>query len=127
LSGSDLSGSDLSGSNLRGSNLREAGILSLGETPSGAALLYPTPDGWHMQVGCWRGSPDELRALATDFEREWPDANTVELKQFRSKYLLAILAHVDLVTEEKAHLIVELAAKWGTTVASLSETVAASA
>jgi uncharacterized protein YjbI with pentapeptide repeats len=112
LWGANLRGANLRGADLWGANLRGAGIIGLGETPSGCAILFPTSDGWVMQVGCWRGSPDDLRALIARDEG-WPEATGAEVAR-RRPYLEAVLMHVDLVTAEKAHLIDELAAKWGT-------------
>ena len=113
--GANLGGANLWGANLWGADLWGAGIVSLGETPSGWTCLYPTPDGWHMQVGCWRGSPDDLRALANNLNREWPSGCDRAERGRRAKYLLAALVHVDLITEELADLVPALAAKWGTT------------
>lgn len=107
----NLQGANLWGANLQGAHLLVAGIVGLGETPSGSALVFPTCDGWVMQVGCWRGSPDELRALiARDWD--WPEADGDEITR-RRPYLELILAHVDLIMAEKAHLITELTKKWG--------------
>ncbi len=111
LWGANLQRANLSGANLWGANLRGAGIIGLGETPSGGALIFPTPDGWVMQVGCWRGSPDDLRALIAK-DAGWPDARGTEVAR-RRPYLEAILAHVDLIVAEKADLIPALAEKWG--------------
>ncbi len=122
LRDADLRGADLRDANLRGANLRDAdlrdanlrgaGIVGLGETPSGGALIFPTPDGWVMQVGCWRGTPDALRALIAK-DDGWPEARGAEVTR-RRPYLGLILAHADLITAEKAHLIPALAEKWGT-------------
>ena len=107
----NLRDADLRDANLWGANLRSAGIIGLGETPSGGALIFPTCDGWTMQVGCWRGTPDELRALIAK-DDGWPQAQGAEVAR-RRPYLAAILAHVDLITDEFAHLIPALAEKWG--------------
>ena len=64
-----------------------------------------------MQVGCWRGSPDDLRALIAK-DDGWPEATGDEIKR-RRPYLEAVLIHVDLITAEKADLIPALAEKWG--------------
>ena len=110
--GANLEGANLEGANLRGANLWDAGIVGLGETPSGGALIFPTPDGWAMQVGCWRGSPDDLRATIAK-DDGWPEATGAEIAR-RRPYLEAVLAHVDLITAEHADLIPALAKKWST-------------
>ena len=112
LRGADLRGAGLWGAGLWGANLRDAGIIGLGETPSGGALIFPTADGWVMQVGSrWRGSPDDLRALIAK-DDGWPEARGSEVAR-RRPYLAAILTHVDLIVAEKADLIPALAEKWG--------------
>ena len=111
LWGANLRGANLWGANLRDANLRDAGIVGLGETPSGGGVLFPTYKGWIMQVGCWCGSPDDLRALIAK-DDGWPEATGDEVKR-RRPYLEAVLIHVDLITAEKADLIPALAEKWG--------------
>lgn len=103
-------GANLLGADLRGASLWGAGIVGLGETPSGGALVFPTPDGWVMQVGCWRGSPDDLRALIAK-DDGWPEARGEEVAR-RRPYLEAILTHVDLIVAEHADKVPALAAKW---------------
>jgi hypothetical protein len=63
-----------------------------------------------MQVGCWRGSPDNLRALIAKNDG-WPEARGAEIAR-RRPYLEAVLTHADLITAEKADLIPALAEKW---------------
>ena len=64
-----------------------------------------------MQVGCWRGTPEDLRKLIAK-DDGWPSARGTEVAR-RRPYLEAILMHVDLITAEFAHLVPELAEKWG--------------
>ena len=116
----DLSGANLSGANLRGANLWRAnlsgadlsgGVASLGPTPSGDVVIFPTPGGWVMQVGCWRGSPDGLRALIAR-DDGWPEARDEEVAR-RRPWLEIALAHADLVMAENPGLIGVLSAQWG--------------
>ena len=112
LWGADLRDANLWGANLWGANLRDAGVVALGATPSGNALIYPTPDGWAMCVGCWKGSPDELRSLIGQ-EHGWPEAGTTAERARRRPYLALVLAHADLVMAEQPDLVPALAEKWG--------------
>ena len=112
LRDANLRRADLSGANLWGANLRDAGVVALGATPSGNALIYPTPDGWAMCVGCWKGSPDELRSLI-DQEHGWPEASTTAERAHRRPYLALVLAHADLVMAEHPDLVPALAERWG--------------
>ncbi len=111
LRDANLWGANLRDANLWGANLRDAGIVGLGETPSGGGVLFPTYKGWIMQVGCWCGSPDDLRALIAK-DDGWTEETGDEVKR-RRPYLEAVLIHVDLITAEKADLIPALAEKWG--------------
>ena len=46
------------------------------------ALFTPTPSGWHLRVGCWDGTVEELRELiATD--DGWPEAEGEECARRR--------------------------------------------
>ena len=112
LWGANLRDADLRDADLWGANLRDAGIVGLGETPSGGALIFPTPTGWCMQVGCWQGTPDDLRELIAQ-DDGWPEASGPEIAR-RRPYLEAVLTHVDLITAEHPDLIGSLAKKWGT-------------
>ena len=112
LRDADLRGASLWGANLWGANLRDAGVVALGATPSGNALIYPTPDGWAMCVGCWKGSPDELRSLIGQ-EHGWPEASTTAERAHRRPYLALVLAHADLVMAEHPDLVPALAERWG--------------
>ena len=77
----NLRGADLQDANLRGADLGNAdlwganlpGILRVEGLPSGQVNLTPTPDGWHLTVGCWRGTPDDLRALYEALKERYGD------------------------------------------------------
>ena len=116
----DLSGSILTGANLRRADLWDAringgtrGIADLGVTPSGRVLLYPTPDGWWMQIGCWQGAPDALRELIAR-DTGWPEARGAAEIARRRPYLERALTHADLIAAEQPDTVPGLAARWGT-------------
>ena len=94
LYGANLRGADLRGANLRGANLREAdlhgaGILHIDGLPSGSATLIPDPDGWVLQIGCWRGTITELREMIAR-DDGWPEAVGAQIVERRP--MLAALA-----------------------------------
>ena len=120
LWGADLGGADLRGADLRGANLWAADLwgADLGggmpiSTPSGDGYLLPTPDGWHITIGCWRNHTlEDLRALIAD-KTEWPEATGAE-RERRRPILAAVLALAEAHTEYHADLIPALAKKWDT-------------
>ena len=115
LRGADLRGADLRGANLTGANLTGAnywGGMPI-STPSGEGYLIPTPDGWHITIGCWRNHTlDDLRALIED-RAEWPEA-TGTLRERRRPILAAVLTIAEAHAEYHADLIPALAKKWDT-------------
>jgi len=123
LQGADLQDVDLQGANLGGANLGGAYLggadlgganrltMQLRGMPSGELILFPTPDGWRLYVGCWKGTPDELRALVAQNDG-WPEARGDEIAK-RRPYLEAALALVDLHIAANPDVIADLAARWG--------------
>lgn len=114
----DLQGADLRGADLRGADLRDAllsycffGGLQISETPSGQVTLIPTCDGWRMQVGCWSGTPAELKDLISQDEG-WPVAYGKEVLR-RRPYLEAALALCEVHMADNAKVIEVLKARWG--------------
>ena len=89
LHGADLREADLSGANLHGANLHRAGILHIDGLPSGSATLIPEPDGWVLQIGCWRGTITELREMIAR-DDGWPEAVGAQIVERRP--MLAALA-----------------------------------
>ena len=85
----DLRGADLYGANLRGADLHGAGILHIDGLPSGSATLIPDPDGWVLQIGCWRGTITELREMIAR-DDGWPEAVGAQIVERRP--MLAALA-----------------------------------
>ena len=82
-------------------------------TPSGGGYLLPTPDGWRINIGCWRNRTlEDLRALIED-RAEWPEATGKE-RERRRPILAAVLALAEAHTEYHAELVPALAKKWST-------------
>ena len=118
LSGADLRWADLSGANLRWANLRGAnlrgadgGVLQISDLPSGHVITAPTPDGWHIVVGCWSGTATDLAALCDAPDEDWPEARGDE-RQRREPVLRATHALIEAHITYHAGLIEELAEKW---------------
>ena len=110
LRGANLRGADLRGANLGGANLGGGMPIS---TPSGDGYLLPTPDGWRINIGCWRNHTlEDLRALIAD-KTGWPEA-TGEERERRRPILAAVLTLAEAHTEYHAHLVTTLAKKWST-------------
>jgi Pentapeptide repeats (8 copies) len=112
LSGSNLSYSDLRGSDLRGSDL----ILSVTGLPSGHAILTPTPDGWHLRVGCWTGTTTELRTLIAA-NAGWPEAEGDQIVE-RRPMLAALADMADAWTTTRQADLDAIVAKWHATEAA---------
>ena len=113
LCGANLWGADLRGADLRGADLWGAsgGLLQIAVgLPSGGLTLYPTPDGWHLTVGCWSGTPDDLRTLIAQ-DDGWPEATGDEITR-RRPYLTAALALVDLYTADNADALAVVVDRW---------------
>ena len=127
LEGAALRDSDLWGANLWGANLRIADLRiadlegvnlpkggpacrALGETPSGMAQLVATLDGWTMRVGCWTGTPDDLRTLIAQ-DDGWPEARGDQIEE-RRPFLENVLALAEWHMEQHADYIEQLVAKW---------------
>ena len=85
----NLHEANLSGAYLHGANLHRAGILHIDGLPSGSATLIPEPDGWVLQIGCWRGTITELREMIAR-DDGWPEAVGAQIVERRP--MLAALA-----------------------------------
>ena len=105
LAGSNLAGSNLFRANLAGSDLREADLREVSvsrpllscDTPSGWLTLVPLHDHWHLRIGCWTGTTDDLRTLIAG--NDWPEAEGAE--QDKRRPVLAAIA--DLVDAHIAY------------------------
>ena len=100
LYGADLRGARLYGANLYGANLSWASVshpLLSCDTPSGWLTLVPLHDHWHLRIGCWTGTTDDLRTLIAG--DDWPQAEGAE--QDKRRPVLAAIA--DLVDAHIAY------------------------
>lgn len=114
LRGANLQDADLQGANLRRANLQNdtsGSILQIFGLYPYPAVLIPTPKGWTLRVGCWRGTPATLRELAA-LDDGWPEARGEEILR-RRPLLYAIADMCDTHIANHAGLIEELAEKWG--------------
>lgn len=83
--------------------------MQLRGIPSGEMILFPTPEGWRLHVGCWEGTTDELRELIAG--DDWPEARGVEIER-RRPYLEAALLLVDLHIANNPDVVTSLAERW---------------
>ena len=105
LRGANLYGANLSWARLYGANLREANLRGASvshpllscDTPSGRLTLVPLHDHWHLRIGCWTGTTDDLRTLIAG--DDWPEAEGAE--QDKRRPVLAAIA--DLVDAHIAY------------------------
>ena len=113
LRGADLRGADLRGAYLRGANIQDAvlSVMRVSGMPSGDLVAFPCPRGWWVRVGCWGGTPDDLRELVAA-DGGWPEARGTEIAR-RRPYLEAALALVDLHVAEHPGVIEDLSQRWG--------------
>jgi len=95
LSWARLYGADLYGADLRGASVSHP-LLSC-DTPSGRLTLVPLHDHWHLRIGCWTGTTDDLRTLIAG--DDWPQAEGAE--QDKRRPVLAAIA--DLVDAHIAY------------------------
>ena len=104
----DLWGADLWGADLYDADLRDIvvspsqlaavrwdGLTMIG-LPSGDAALIPTIGGWHLRVGCWSGTVEELRTIAL------------------SDSLLRLADICDGHIQRHTYVIADLIDRWGT-------------
>lgn len=113
----DLRYADLRGANLYGADLYDAdlrgarwGGLEINHLPSGTLHLIPTHQGWHIQLGCWYGTPEQLRDLIAQ-DDGWPEAEGDEITR-RRPYIHAALTLCDLHMQDHEDIIPTLAEKW---------------
>lgn len=113
----NLRGSYLWGADLRGAKLRYAALrgdcwdgLCIPDLPSGHLILIPTCDGWQLRVGCWRGTPNQLRTLIAQ-DQGWPEAKGEEVTR-RRPYLEAALTLCEVHMKDHADVISDLKERW---------------
>lgn len=97
--GPDMRHTKLTGANFRGANLADATLpyadlratnlpgLFLDGLPSGALVFIPTPEGWHLTIGCWSGTTTELREMIAG--DDWPEAEGEEIAVRRPALMAA--------------------------------------
>lgn len=110
LRNTDLRYANLCGVDLYDADLRYAQLIGLliDGLPSGHLTFIPTPEGWHLTIGCWEGTTDELREMIAKDEG-WPEARGKEIS-LRRPMLEAVAdaceayanANPDAVAEVKA-------------------------
>ena len=103
---------DLRGADLYDANLRDArwdGLVIDGLHPH-RILLIPTLDGWWLAIGCWWGTPDELRTLIAQ-DDGWPEARGDEIAR-RRPLLDAALTMCDAHIAGRPHIINDLKERW---------------
>lgn len=132
LRGATLQGADLRFADLRGANLRDAGLrganlwganlrganlydciwdgLQITQPPYGQVILTPTCKGWWMSIGCWDGTPEELKTLISKDEGgiEAGDENHLPCS-----YLEAVFALCEAYMKDNAKIIDDLKGIWG--------------
>lgn len=123
LEGANLRCADLSWADLWGINLTDAALcdvslrhpnncaLHIDHLPSGLVTFYPTPAGWHLQVGCWDGTLDELRDIIAK-DDGWPAARGSEV-YLRRPLLEATIALCEAHATYHQNVVPELREKWG--------------
>ncbi len=101
LRGANLLDADLGRAHVGGYKLWSVGVVHLGNTPNGNALMFPTYRGWVVQLGDkWRGSLVELRDFAEAAGGDRP-------------HLEAVLREAELEASDRPDTIRRLAIRWG--------------
>lgn len=112
LRDAELWGADLWGANLRGANLYNCiwDGLQITQPPYGQVILTPTCKGWWMSIGCWDGTPEELKTLISKDEGgiEAGDENHLPCS-----YLEAVFALCEAYMKDNAKIIDDLKGIWG--------------
>ncbi|CAB0543509.1 pentapeptide repeat-containing protein [Corynebacterium diphtheriae] len=117
LWGANLRDAGLRGANLWGANLRGANLydciwdgLQITQPPYGQVILTPTCKGWWMSIGCWDGTPEELKTLISKDEGgiEAGDENHLPCS-----YLEAVFALCEAYMKDNAKIIDDLKGIWG--------------
>lgn len=78
-----LNGAILTAVKIRGADVRNVKVrgLFLDGLPSGELAFLPTPGGWCLTIGCWRGTTDELREMIAG--NDWPEAQGEQITERR--------------------------------------------
>ncbi|MBP7621775.1 MAG: pentapeptide repeat-containing protein, partial [Gemmatimonadales bacterium] len=121
LFGADLCRANLFGANLFGANLYGANLygatwqgLRIDGLPSGQVTLAPTPVGWSLTVGCWKGNTVAGLRDIIDGKATPPGARGDEITRRRPGWIaVADLCDAHIAAHPEA--ISALADKWGVT------------
>lgn len=85
LSYADLSHANLTGASLVGANLHNTqaeDILQITGIHPRQIIVTPERDGWNINIGCWNGTANQLRALIAQ-GTGWPEAEGDEILRRR--------------------------------------------
>ena len=112
----NLFGADLRSANLRGANLDGATWqgLRIDGLPSGQVTLAPTPVGWSLTVGCWKGNTVAGLRDIIDGKANPPEARGDEITRRRPGWI-AVADLCDAHIAAHPGVIEALAEKWGVT------------
>lgn len=99
---------------LRGADMRDVKVrgLFLDGLPSGDLAFLPTPCGWCLTIGCWKGTTDELREMIAG--NDWPEAEGEQITE-RRPMLEAAAAMCDAYAAANHEALAEVkatAARW---------------
>lgn len=110
LSYADLSSAILTNAILYHANLTGVKMcgLFLKGLPSGRLSFIPTPEGWHLAIGCWEGTVDELRVMIAE-DHGWPEARGEEIAM-RRPVLKAMAATCEAFAATNHHALADVRA-----------------
>lgn len=118
LQHADLQHASLRGANLQGADLRFADLhdctwagLQIKQLPYNQAILTPTRKGWRIRIGCWDGTPEELKTIISK-DDGWVETGGDE-NHLPCAYLESILTLCEAHMKNNAKIIEDLKAKWG--------------
>lgn len=109
-----LDGAILTAVVLRNADMRDVKVrgLFLDGLPSGDLAFLPTPGGWWLTIGCWKGTTDELREMIAG--NDWPEAEGEQITE-RRPMLEAAADMCDAYAAANPEALVEVkatAARW---------------
>lgn len=113
LSDADMGGANLDGATLAGANLAGArgGVLQITGAHPYQAIYTPTPDGWHLTIGCWTGTTTELRELAAG--DDWPDTRDPDEQEALRPVLVGIADLCDAHAARNQKVLDAVIEEWG--------------
>ncbi|OLN14879.1 hypothetical protein BUE64_10515 [Corynebacterium diphtheriae subsp. lausannense] len=118
LQGADLQHASLRDADLQGADLRFADLhdctwagLQIKQLPYNQAILTPTRKGWRIRIGCWDGTPEELKTIISK-DDGWIETGGDE-NHLPCSYLESVLTLCEAHMKNNAKIIEDLKAKWG--------------